>query len=338
MIGRGFAIAAIAAAVLVGYSLFYRPKGDSLSVYCAHDAVHAQSVLRRFYDETGIQVSVRFDTEANKSLALVELLRRERSDRRCDVFWNNQLLGTAQLASEGLFEAYRGAGYDRIPAKYRCPAGYWTGFGGRLRVFTVNTTKMEATDAAIETALAGRLDDVAIAKPQFGTTLSHYAVRWGLDGADALRGWHHDVRRRGIREVPGNATVQSLVASGSCALGYTDSDDFLRAKATGAPVAMVPIRTGDGRAIVIPNTVAIVKGTTRRPAAERLVEFLLSAETERRLAGSAAGQIPLGPIDERPLPEAVARMRAEVPNSVELNDFVEARKACLDWLKAGAKP
>ena len=148
MIGRGLAIAVLVAAVLVGYSVFYRPPDDPLVVYCAHDAVHAASVLRRFRDETGIGLSIRYDTEASKSLALVELIRREREKPRCDVFWNNQLLGTAQLATEGLLEAYRGAGYDRIPEKFRSRIGYWAGFGGRLRVFIVNTERMAPTVTA----------------------------------------------------------------------------------------------------------------------------------------------------------------------------------------------
>ena len=39
-----------------------------LVVYCAHDREFAEVVLQEFERQTGIPVSVRYDTEATKSL------------------------------------------------------------------------------------------------------------------------------------------------------------------------------------------------------------------------------------------------------------------------------
>src|SRR5687767_9000769 len=63
---------------------------NSLVVYCAHDAVFADAVISEFQQRTGIKVSPRYDTEATKSLGLTELIVREQSSPRCDVFWNNE--------------------------------------------------------------------------------------------------------------------------------------------------------------------------------------------------------------------------------------------------------
>src|SRR5688572_23576024 len=65
-----------------------------LVVYCAHDSVYSESILRGFEKRTGIPVSIRFDSEATKSLGLEEMLLREKDRPRCDVFWNNGPLGT----------------------------------------------------------------------------------------------------------------------------------------------------------------------------------------------------------------------------------------------------
>src|SRR5687767_1278938 len=77
-------------------------QGDALVVYCAHDAVFAEDILRAFEKQSGIKVAVRYDTEATKSLGLVELLLREQAAPRCDVFWNNEALGTMDLADRGV--------------------------------------------------------------------------------------------------------------------------------------------------------------------------------------------------------------------------------------------
>src|ERR1041385_6127911 len=111
--GSSFRLAALAAFVAIvfaGYYLLWTPSRTSLVVYCAHDSIYADQILRDFERQTGIPVAVRYDTEATKSLGLVELHLREKAHPPCDVFWKNELLGTLQLADEGLLLPYRGSG------------------------------------------------------------------------------------------------------------------------------------------------------------------------------------------------------------------------------------
>ncbi|MHC4247604.1 MAG: extracellular solute-binding protein [Planctomycetota bacterium] len=337
---------AAAAAALVAAGVLLWGTGGGLVVYCAHDRVYSEEVLAKFTEETGIAVSPRFDTEATKSLGLVEQIAREAAAPRCDVFWNNEVLGTMDLARRGLLEPYAGRGHTRIPEQYRDPGGLWTGFAARMRVWIVNTDKVKPTREAVRSRVAGDLSRVAVARPLFGTTLTHYCVLSDLWGLDALKAWHRQWRARGVREVPGNSTVKDLVADGTLDLGLTDTDDFFLAKDAGSPVAMVPFRTGDigagptngsrppDRVILIPNTVAVVKGTRRPDDAKRLVDWLLSEETELALARSRARQIPLGEVDAGELPADVAALAALVGEGYPLGGLTPAREACIEWLKA----
>ena len=109
---------------------------------------------------------------------------------------------------------------------------------------------------------------------------------------------------------------------------------IILAENAGHPVAMLPARTPAGHTICIPNTVAIIRGTTRPLAAQRLVDYLLSPEVEMALAHSAARQVPLGDVDETQLPEQVRRLRPWVAEGVVLTHLDEARKACMAWLKS----
>ena len=308
-------------------------ESDTLVVYCAHDALYAQEVLDRFTAETGIPVSIRFDTEATKSLGLVNLIIAERGHPRCDVFWNNQVLGTVQLQGEGLLEPYRGAGWQRIPEAFRDSGGHWTGFGGRLRVYIVNTQAMEASESALATRLEGDLSRAAIAKPLFGTTLSHYSLLWHLWGPVKLHAWHAKLRERGVREVAGNATVKNLVAEAVCDFGWTDTDDFFVAKDDNAPVAMFPVHVDDATTICIPNSAAIIRGTRRLEQARRLVDFLASAETELALSLSKSRQIPLGDVDPQSLSEDVRQLRDWAADAFDITNAASARADCLQWLK-----
>jgi len=216
-----------------------------LVVYCAHDSLYSEELLQRFESQTGIPVSVRFDTEATKSLGLVNLLIREQRNPRCDVFWNNQVQSTIDLQDRGLLIPYRDLGSQRIPDKFKDPQGHWVGFAARLRVFIVNTDRMPSDVESINRATLGDLSRMSIAKPLYGTTRTHYTILWRLWGRERLVQWHRDIRMRGMREVAGNATVKNLVAAGTCDFGWTDTDDYFVAKDEGFPVAMQP-KGGDG--------------------------------------------------------------------------------------------
>ncbi len=333
-----FVIVPIFSFCMVVYLLGRWATSDSpLIVYCAHDAIHAEKVLRDFEKRTGIRVAIRFDTEATKSLGLVELLVREKDAPRCDVFWNNELLGTLDLAERGILEPYQGAGFARMPTAFKDSAGRWVGFAARLRVLICRDGVADAEPAVRLNRGVLALPDasrMAIAKPLYGTTLTHYSVLWYTWGGARLQAWHRDWRQRGVRELNGNAAVKDAVAGGVCDFGFTDTDDFFDAKDAGKPVAMLPVRLENGATICIPNTVAIIHGTKRVAEARKLVDFLLSEDTELALANSKSRQVPLGPVPAERLPAEVRELVEWAKEGVDLTPLGPARAACLAWLKA----
>lgn len=315
-----------------------RDEENTLVVYCSHDSTYSEQILRDFERETGIRLIVRFDTEATKSIGLINLLITEREQPQCDVFWNNEVLGTMKLQRLGILEPYQGTGFDRIPDAFKAVDGSWTGFAARLRVFIVNTEQIAPTREAIDERLKGAhshdLSRVAMAKPLFGTTLTQYSAWWHESGEESVKERHRSQRDRGLLEVNGNSVVKDLVAAGRCDFGWTDTDDFFLAVDDGRPVDMVPVRTDSGKTICIPNSVAIIKGTKRLRLAQRLVDYLLSKEVETRLANSRSRQIPLGPVDPATLPDELNRLVSWAAEGIELMDLESAHADCLKWLQA----
>lgn len=327
----------MACTLLASWVLLKKPEPNALVVYCAHDLVYSEAVLQEFERQTGIRCLVIPDTEATKSLGLVERILRETNGPQCDVFWNNEILGTIQLQKAGRLEPYKGKGYERIPETFRDPNGDWTGFAARMRVWIVNTEKLGATPETVEEVLSEAifspdLSRFAFAKPLYGTTLTQYCLEWQHLGGDPIKARHAGWLKRGAKVVAGNGPVKDLVANGTCDIGLTDTDDYFVAVDDKKPVAMVPYRLV-GKTVAIPNTVAIVKGTRRREQAQKLVDFLLSAETELRLAKSGSRQIPLGMIDTEKLPAEVRELTMLAKESWDISTAAPARDACLAWLK-----
>ena len=334
-------IAAFIALIAAGVAAYWWfDKDDSqpqtLVVYCAQDASYAEEVFQEFEKRTGIKVIPKYDGESTKSLGLINLLIKEANQPQCDVFWNNELLGMCDLHEQGLLHPHRSPNFARIPEQYKDPAGHWAGFAARLRVYIVNTEKMKPDPDAIEKILENNDEDltrVAMAHPLFGTTLTQYTLLQKVMGSEKLRMWHRMLRKRGLRDVKGNAEVKDRVASGACDFGFTDNDDFFVAKKAGNPVAMLPVRV-DKKTICIPNTVGIIYGTQRLAAAEKLVDFLLSADVELMLANSDSRQIPLGPIDESNLPAEILPMMEWAAQGADLRDLLPSRQAVIIWLKS----
>lgn len=308
---------------------------ETLVLYCAHDAAYAEQIIAKFEAATGIDVDARFDEEANKSLGLTNLLVGEKDNPRCDVFWNNQTLGTIRLANAGVLQPYKSVNAARIPKQFKDPDHHWTGFAARLRVYLVNTERIDASEDAIARALeAESLARVTIAKPQFGTTLSHYSAIAAQDGLEELKRWHTDQRIRGIREVRGNSMTKDLVAEGICDVGYTDTDDAFVALDANMPVKMFPVRLENGQTICMPNSVAMIRNCPHPDAAKKLIDFLLSEETELLLAKSRARQIPLGAVDESQLPEEVIQLKKWATDGCDVMPAAKMNQQILDWLNA----
>jgi iron(III) transport system substrate-binding protein len=340
--GIFFLVAAAAAAI---FPAWFTGKQNAIVVYCAHDSVYADSILKDFEAKTGIPYVVQYDSEATKSLGLVNQLKFEKNDPHCDVFWNNELLGTMDLADEGILEPYKGSGYQRIPAQYKDDQGRWTGFAARMRVWIINSKEFPKgkVPSLWDDSPLTDVKRAAIANPLYGTTLTHFSILWQLRGGPAVKAWYADIREHGIRILAGNARTKDAVADGVCDYGWTDTDDCFEAIDDHKPVTMEPIqinelakshpRYGNPYTIVIPNTASLVKGARHRENAEKLIDFLLSAETELTLAQSKSRQIPLGPVDKTKLPPDVVKLAGYVSQGYDLRTLEQARRECLAWLK-----
>jgi len=294
-----FRLAAFAGAVLVAaLGGCTGPGGEppEVVVYTALDQIHSEPILLEFERQTGIRVKPVYDTEDAKTTGLANRLiaRRQRPD--CDVHWNNEIVQTVRLAEMGLLAEYVSPAAARIPERFRDPRGRWTGFAARMRVVLVNTRLVGADD--LPSSLSDFADPkwrgrTAMARPFFGTTLTHATVLHQRWGGERLAEFLRDLRANDTALCPGNATVRDLVADGRRAFGLTDTDDAWAAVRAGKPVRVVVPDAADG-AVLIPNTVALVAGCPHPDEGKRLIDYLLSREVEQRLARGAGAQVPLG--------------------------------------------
>jgi iron(III) transport system substrate-binding protein len=309
--------------------------GNQVVLYCAQDKEFADEVLPLFTQQTGLAVAPKFDTEADKSVSLYLELVNEKARPRCDVFWNNEIVSTIRLQKLGLLEAYASPSAEAYPAFCKAKDASWHAFAARARVLIVHTGLVPAAErphSLLDLTQPRWRGKVVMAKPQFGTTATQAACLFEVLGPDRARDFYRGLKANEVRIVAGNKHVAELVGQGQAAVGLTDTDDALAEVRAGRPVAILyPDRAGHPDhprlgTLFIPNTLALIKRGPRPEAGKQLIDFLLSAEVEKRLAEGPGHQIPLNPNvhatlpPELETPRTVQAMQVDFERAAELWD------------------
>ncbi|MBE7463694.1 MAG: extracellular solute-binding protein [Planctomycetes bacterium] len=346
-------LVAVALVLLAAAGLMYvgssAPGSRELVVYTSVDPEYAEALARRFEARTGLAVALRTDSEETKTTGMLNVLRQRKDRPDGDVFWNSELSGTLVLAKEGLFEPYASPQAAGIPAAFKDAGALWTGFGCRARVLVFNTRRVKKEDAPAslevlcEPAWRGRF---CMARPLFGTTRSHLVslvLALGEErGFELLRKLRENASAGGTKEwiMPGNSHVRDRVADGTFDAGLTDTDDVFAGQRNGQDVDLIPLQqTADWPGVyLIPNTVAVLKGTLHQEAARRFVDFLLDPETEAWLAEQGARQIPVR--SEVPVPAGMPSLKDFQPAAFDaeaLREKLESLSERIDRLVRGVE-
>jgi iron(III) transport system substrate-binding protein len=326
-ISRRAALSSLAALAFSGCGS--RPR---VVLYCAQDREFAVDLLKEFTERTGLDVTPKFDTEANKTVGLYTEIVAEKGRPRCDVFWNNEILNTIRLQQQGLLEAYDSPSAKPYPEWAKAEDHTWHAFAGRARVLIVNTKRLaekERPTGLLDLPLGHYKDRVVMAKPTFGTTATQAACLFSVLGEGKAKGFYTGLKDNGVQLAPGNKQVAEWVGRGvtprgrPAAVGLTDTDDAIDQVRAGRDVAIVFPDSDEGGigTLFIPNTLALLKDAPNAEGGRKLIDFLLSAEVEQKLAEGPAAQIPLNP-----------DVKAELPAAIEAGRKAKAMR--VDWARA----
>jgi iron(III) transport system substrate-binding protein len=301
------------ATVLIASTLF----AQEVRLYTSIDEPVAAKVIRVFEKNTGIHVVMTTDTESTKTTGMVERLRAEKANPRCDVWWNNEIFHTIRLANEGLLQPYASPVAKDIPAKFVDAQHRWTAAGVRIRVIMVNNKTAEKISGIQDMLDPALKNKIALAKPSFGTAGGQVAAWYLALGEEKYLQYLRGLKANGVKLLGGNSVVADYVQDAQMLAGFTDNDDAMGAIEHGSNIRMVIPDQQEGAigTLAAPCTVAMVAGSRNPDAAHKLIDFLISAEAEKMV------------LDEK---YAYASVRA-MPASLKLMDatFADVAAAML---------
>jgi iron(III) transport system substrate-binding protein len=270
-------------------------------VYSSADKEFAELVFRAYEQKTGVKVLPLYDTEETKTAGLTSRLVAEKDHPKADVFWSSDTSRAVALVDQGVAESYVPRESAAISPRYRSPAGLWTGFAARIRVFLYNTASVTATDAPrsiLDLTKPRWKGRVAFANPHFGTMSFHAAALFAKWGDAMTTTFFEALKANGAVIAAGNSDVKDRVSDGRVDVGILDEDDAIVALREKKPVALiVPDQDGPDAfgTPLMPNAALLIHGAPHPDEARRFIDFLTSAGAEQILATSDAAQYPLHP-------------------------------------------
>jgi len=276
---------------------FYSKGRGVVVIYVAHDQDYSEPILKEFEKVTGIKVYATYDTEATKTVGLVNRLLAEKNNPLADVFWNNEPMRTIMLKNNNVLQPYCSPNAEDINEHYKDKNCYWTGFGARARVIIYNLNFVSKNNAPISIfnltnpVWKGK---ICMGNPLLGSTSTHMAAIFALLGHEKAKDFLLKLKENGIQVLESNSMVRDKVVLGDCWVGLTDTDDAYDAIKEGKPIEMVfPDQFEDGiGTLIFPNTIMLINGAKHPEEAKRLIDFILSAKVEEELAKTAL-QMPL---------------------------------------------
>ena len=264
-------------------------------VYTSVDQIFSEPILKGFENETGINVKVVYDTEETKSTGVLNRLIAEKDNPQCDLFWSGDPVRTIVLKNRGITLPYQSVVAKDIDPSFKDPEYYWTGFSARARVLIYNKSLMEQAEvpkSIFDLTKEEYQGKVAIANPLFGTTTFHISALFTAVGDESAKQFLTDLKNNKIVIATSNGDVKKRVIQGEVSCGLTDTDDAYEAIKEGANIGIVFLDQNGIGSLIIPNTVNLIKNSPHTENGKVLMDYLLSKDTEARLAISCA-QMPL---------------------------------------------
>jgi iron(III) transport system substrate-binding protein len=297
---RGLLIAVMLVGLLVVLGLLWRGSGsgaNSVVIYVSHDQVFSEPILKDFERDTGIRVRALYDTEETKSAGLMNRLLAEKDNAQADVYWANEPIRADVLRQRGVSTPYRSPRAEGIAAQFRDPKDYWTGFSARPRMLIIDPRLKRKPASILAYSDRQFRGKSVIANPLFGTTTAHIAALFTVWGDAKAQAFLQSMRDNGVRITASNGDSADQVAKGGAQFSLVDGDDVYSRQKQGQPIegAFPDQEPGGLGCFVVPNAVMLIQGAPHPESARKLVDYLLSADTEKKLAYSDAAQIPLHP-------------------------------------------
>ena len=257
--------------------------GGKLVIYSGRSESLIAPLIERFEAETGIDARVNYAGTG----ALAATLLEEGGRSPADVFFAQDPGGLGAVIE--LIDTLPDELIGRVPDWARSPDSLWVGISGRARTVVYNTEKLgpedlpDTLDGFTDPKWKGRIG-WAPTNGSFQAMVTGMRLIWG---EDRTQEWLEGIVANKPRVYPKNTPIVGAAGAGEIEVGFVNHyylHRFLAEEGEGFGARNYFLPGGGPGSAVLVTGVGILKTSTNRAAAERFVDYLLSADAQRYFA------------------------------------------------------
>jgi iron(III) transport system substrate-binding protein len=257
---------------------------QTITVYSGRSAELIQPLLERFSQQTGISV----DFKTGDSPELAQVIAQEGDASPADVFISQNPGATSYLDGEGLLGNLPQATLDKVAPDLRSADGTWIGVSGRVRVLVYNKDAVSEDELPEKvTELTGPAYEGRVALAPSNGSFQDFvtAMRVQLGEAET-QAWLTGMAENGAETYANNNAIVEAVGRGEVDMGLVNHYYNVRALEENPDLPSVNhfFPNGDPGSLLIVSSVAMLKTSKNPEAAQKLVDFLLTEESQKYFA------------------------------------------------------
>jgi iron(III) transport system substrate-binding protein len=289
--------AVVGAAYLVSGVSASRSAG-SLTLYSGQHEQTVSALVAAFEKQTGINVSVRSDSEG----VLASQIVQEGSHARADVFYTENSPPLEALAKRGLLTRVKASTLAKTPARYQTPARNWTPVSARVSLMVYNTDQLKPSQlpkSILELAQPkwkGKLG-LAPTETDFQPIVTAVAAKYGK--ARAIK-WLEGIKNNASGHIyPDNEALVAQINSGQAALGFMNNYYWYRLRdelggQSKMHSAIHYFTARDPGYVVNVSGAGILDSSSHQAEAQKFLAFLDSPTAQGIIAHDESFEYPLG--------------------------------------------
>jgi iron(III) transport system substrate-binding protein len=299
---------------------------NTITLYSGQHEQTTALLVKAFEKQSGVKVQIRSADEATLGNQIVQ----EGPSSPADVFYAENTPVLENLREQGLLAPVAPATLAAIPSRYDSAQGDWVGVSARVSALVYNTSKLNA--AEVPTSLLALAQPRWRAKVGFAPSETDFqplvTAVIKLDGKSAAESWLKSLQA-GAHLYPDNETVVTQVNNGQVQLGPVDHYYWYRLRreqgAGGTHSALGYYAAGDPGDLIDVSGAAVLRSSAKKPAAQKLLAFLVSKSGQQVIAHSQSWEYPLAPgVGPAPGLPPLASFHATALTPAELGDGHEA--------------
>jgi iron(III) transport system substrate-binding protein len=260
-------------------------RDEPITLYCGRSQTLVEPIIRKFTEETGIEV--RFKSAKTAQVAM--MLEEEGERSPADVVWCQDAGTLGSLAKAGHFAELPESLLATVPEGYQSEDDLWVGTSGRLRVLAY------APDRVSEEQMPASVFDLTDPKykgrvgwaPTNASFIAFVTALRKTHGEAKAKQWLEDMKANDAKAFPKNTAIVMGIANGEVDFGLPNHYYLLRFKTADRdyPVEQTQFEAGDIGNMNNVAGVGLMKASDNKDNALKLIAFLLSPQAQQYFVG-----------------------------------------------------